>query len=408
MSPELEQWKRTLWILWGGVLLCSASYTMAVPFLPLFLFDLGVEESEVNLWAGAVHSSAFLVGAVMAPLWGSLADKYGKRKMVIRAGISLAFIYGLIAFVQTPWQLIIVRMLHGLVGGFVPASMAIVASSAPGVKLGWSLGMMQAGTMTGGILGPLMGGLLAVWFGQRASFVVAAVLILLATIAVIIWVKEGAAPSAPKESKFWRDLKEALQDGALTRMLILLLVFQLSLNMIQPLLTLHIANLQGDLSGAVLTSGFVFALIGIAGIIASPFWGRVGEQRGFALVLTFCFIVSGGVVATQYFVQDLWLFTLVQFVFGLFMAGIVPNINTLVVQHTSESFRGRSFGLTTSANQMGAMIGPLIGGGLGFFLDIHWIFVTTGLIMVVAGLSMFLQRKSSWQEVSQPLQQKEN
>lgn len=403
MSPELEQWKRTLWILWGGVLLCSASYTMAVPFLPLFLFDLGVKEDSVNLWAGAVHSSAFLVGAVMAPLWGSLADKYGKRKMVIRAGICLAVIYGMIAFVQTPGQLIVVRMLHGLVGGFVPASMAIVASSAPGAKLGWSLGMMQAGTMTGGILGPLMGGLLSLWFGQRLSFIVAALLILLATIAVIIWVKEGTAASAPKESKFWRDLKEALQDGALTRMLLLLLVFQLSLNMIQPLLTLHIANLQGELSGAVLTSGLVFALIGIAGIIASPFWGRVGEQHGFSRVLTLCFILSGAVVATQFFVQDLWLFTCIQFLFGLFMAGIVPNINTLVVQHTSESFRGRSFGLTTSANQMGAMIGPLIGGGLGFFLDIRWIFVTTGLIMVCAGISMLARRQTLWQDDANPM-----
>ncbi|MFS0727006.1 MFS transporter [Paenibacillus sp. 1P07SE] len=403
----MEQWKRTLWILWGGVLLCSASYTMAVPFLPLFLFDLGVEEGAVNLWAGAVHSSAFLVGAVMAPLWGSMADKYGKRKMVIRAGLSLAVIYALIAFVQTPGQLIIVRMLHGLVGGFVPASMAIVASSAPGAKLGWSLGMMQAGTMTGGILGPLMGGLLAVWFGQRMSFIIAGVLILLATIAVIVWVREGVTASAPKESKLWRDLKEAMQDGVLTRMLILLLVFQLSLNMIQPLLTLHIANLQGDLSGAVLTSGFVFALIGVAGIIASPFWGRLGEQRGYGLILTFCLIVSGGVVATQYFVQDLWLFTTVQFIFGLFMAGIVPNINTLVVQHTSESFRGRSFGLTTSANQLGAMIGPLIGGGLGFFLDINWIFVTTGLIMVSAGLSMFMRGKSSQQSLARRLRERE-
>jgi len=376
---------------------------MAVPFLPLFLFDLGVKEDAVNLWAGAVHSSAFLVGAVMAPLWGSLADKYGKRKMVIRAGLSLAVIYALIGLVQTPWQLIVVRMLHGLVGGFVPASMAIVASAAPGAKLGWSLGMMQAGTMTGGILGPLMGGLLSLWFGQRLSFVVAAGLILLATLAVIVWVREGTAPSAKaKESKLWRDVKEALQDGLLTRMLLLLLVFQLSLNMIQPLLTLHIAELQGELSGAVLTSGLVFALIGVAGILASPFWGRMGEQRGYGRVLTFCLLVSGVVISTQYFVHELWVFTAVQFVFGLFMAGIVPNINTLVVQHTSESFRGRSFGLTTSANQFGAMIGPLIGGGLGFFLDIRWIFVTTGLIMAAAALSMLSRRRSGAEDSGEP------
>lgn len=246
----MEPWKRTMWILWFGVLFCSSSYTMSVPFLPLFLFDLGVPESSVNLWAGIVHSSAFLVGAVMAPLWGMLADKYGKRKMVIRAGLSLAIIYALIAFVQTPWQLVGVRMLHGFVGGFVPASMSIVASVAPKEKLGWSLGMMQAGTMTGGILGPLFGGLLAEAFGLRRSFVVAAFIILAATVAVIVWVREGkadtsegAATGTKKEKPI--TYRMAFRNRALMSMLLLLVIVQLSINMIQPLITLHIAKLQG-------------------------------------------------------------------------------------------------------------------------------------------------------------------
>lgn len=394
----MEPWKRTMWILWFGVLFCSSSYTMSVPFLPLFLFDLGVPESSVNLWAGIVHSSAFLVGAVMAPLWGLLADKYGKRKMVIRAGLSLAIIYALIAFVQTPWQLVGVRMLHGFVGGFVPASMSIVASVAPKEKLGWSLGMMQAGTMTGGILGPLFGGLLAEAFGLRRSFVVAGFIILAATIAVVVWVKEGKAEPAEAAAAGKKRVQPvtyrmAFRNRALMSMLALLAIFQLSVNMIQPLLTLHIAKLQGGLQGAVLSAGFVLSLIGIAGILASPVWGRLGEQRGYYRILVICLLCAGLVVSTQFFVQSLWLFAIVQFIFGLFMAGIAPIVNTLVVQSTDEQFRGRSFGLTTSANQFGAMLGPLIGGLLGLAVGIHWIFVATGMIMVAAGISVWLKRR---------------
>lgn len=380
-----------MWILWVGVLLCSSSYTMAVPFLPLFLFELGVDDNSVNLWAGIVHSSAFLVGAIMAPVWGSLADKYGKRKMVIRAGLCLALIYGLIAFVQTPWQLIVVRMLHGLVGGFVPASMAIVASIAPKEKMGWSLGMMQAGTMTGGIMGPLFGGLLAEGFGQRMSFLIAAGLIFVAAIAVIIWVKEGNTVMPGKRQKMIEDLKYAVRSRTLLHLLLLLLVFQMCINMVQPLLTLHIANLRGSLEGAVLSSGFIFALIGIAGIVASPVWGRAGEKRGFAPILALCLGTAGVVAGMQYFVYELWLFTAVQFLFGLFMAGVAPTINTLVVNSTSEEFRGRSFGLTASANQFGAMIGPLLGGLLGLYLNIHWIFVATGVIMAAAALVVWFR-----------------
>src|SRR5690554_2368607 len=118
------------------VLLCSASFTMVIPFLPLFLIELGVDKEYVNLWAGLVFSAAFLFGAVMAPIWGSLSDKYGKKKMIIRAGISLAIVYGLIAFVTNPWELLGARALHGLVGGFVPAAMAIIATSSPDRNLG--------------------------------------------------------------------------------------------------------------------------------------------------------------------------------------------------------------------------------------------------------------------------------
>lgn len=395
----MQNWKRTMWILWFGVLFCSSSYTMSVPFLPLFLFDLGVADGAVNLWAGVVHSSAFLVGAIMAPLWGMLADKYGKRKMVIRAGLSLAFIYALIAFVQTPWQLVGVRMMHGLVGGFVPASMSIVASIAPKEKLSWSLGIMQAGTMTGGILGPLFGGLLAEAFGLRRSFIAAGVIILIASIAVIVWVREGKP-----EEKAMTD-KEAIKrakpvtyrmafrNRALMNTLLLLVLFQLSVNMFQPLMSLHIAVLQGGLQGAVLSAGFVLSLIGIAGIIASPVWGRLGESKGYYRILTLCMMTAGLVISMQYFVKDLWLFAIVQFIFGLFMAGIVPIVNTLVVQSTDEQFRGRSFGLTTSANQLGAMLGPLIGGLLGLAVGIHWIFVATGLMMFGAGMSVWIKKR---------------
>lgn len=383
-----------MWILWFGVLFCSSSYTMSVPFLPLFLYDLGVDKSSVNLWAGIVHSSAFLVGAIMAPLWGMLADKFGKRKMVIRAGLSLAIIYALIAFVQTPWQLVGVRMMHGFVGGFVPASMSIVAMIAPKEKLGWSLGIMQAGTMTGGILGPLFGGLLAEAFGMRRSFIVAAVIIFAAALAVIFWVKEDRSgePSAKSKDKQPVTYRMAFRNRKLIYLLLILVVFQLSLNMIQPLLSLHIADLQGGEKGAVLSAGLVLSLIGIAGIIASPIWGRLGEKKGHYRILILCLLSAGTVVCVQYFVEALWLFAFVQFVFGLFMAGIVPIINTLMVQNTDEQFRGRSFGLTASANQFGSMLGPLLGGVLGLFLGIHSIFVATGVIMAAAGIFVWTKR----------------
>ncbi|MWC27100.1 MFS transporter [Paenibacillus sp. MMS18-CY102] len=390
----MENWQRQMWILWVGVLLCSSSYTMVIPLLPLFLPELGVENDSIYWWAGVVQSSAFLVGAVMAPLWGSMADKYGKRKMVIRAGLSLSVVYALTALVHSPWELVGIRLLHGFVGGFVPASMAIVASIAPERRMGWSLGMMQAATMTGSIMGPLLGGLLSHAFGQRQSFIVAASFILLATIAVMLFVKEGKAgtPSTNSPEPAVRGAyRAALHNRQLINLLLLLLLFQLSVNMVQPLLTLHIADMRGNVQDVAATAGFVLSLIGIAGILASPQWGKMGEKSGYLRVLIICLIASGCVISLQYFVHELWLFTIVQFTFGLFLAGIVPVVNTLVVRSTDTAFRGRSFGMTTSANQLGSLLGPLIGGGLGKFLGIQWLFVATGTLLVTAGITVAMR-----------------
>lgn len=382
-----------MWILWVGVLLCGSSYTMSIPFLPLFLVDLGVGEQSVHLWAGVVHSSAFFVGAIMSPLWGAIADRYGKRKMVIRAGFSLAVTYALFAVVRSPWELVAARLVHGFAGGFIPAAMSIVASVSPKERMSWSLGVMQSATMTGGILGPLFGGALAEWFGFRMSFVVAAAVIFLAALAVVAWVKEDSASPAEAPAKPVR-LMTALSNKPLLFLLMLLVVFQASYNMIQPLMTLHIADLQGGMEDAALSSGIVFALIGIAGIVGSPLWGNVGAKRGLLRTLILCLLAAGGFMSLQLFVQQLWLFAAVQFAFGLFMAGVVPMVNTLVVQNTPDVFRGRSLGLTASANQLGSMIGPLIGGFVGMALNVHWTFFLAGLMMLALGGAVW--NRSAW------------
>jgi MFS transporter, DHA1 family, multidrug resistance protein len=166
-------WRINLWVLCASVVLTSASYTMIVPFLPVYLLELGVSEQDVAMWSGAVFSISFLVGAIMAPIWGKFADKNGKRLMAIRAGLGLAIVYFLGGIVTDPAQLLGVRILQGFANGFLPASLAIISSSAPKEQLGFSLGIIQTGQIIGGVLGPLLGGSLAHVFGMRASFFVA-------------------------------------------------------------------------------------------------------------------------------------------------------------------------------------------------------------------------------------------
>jgi DHA1 family multidrug resistance protein-like MFS transporter len=357
---------------------------MILPFLPLYLFDLGATEQNIKLWSGAVFAATFLVSAIMSPIWGRLADKSGKRRMLIRSGLSLGFAYFLGSLVSSPLELFVVRLLQGFATGFVPAALAIVASTVPEEKMGFSLGIMQTATLTGTILGPLFGGVLSHIFGIRTSFAVASACILAGTAAVWLLVKEPKQQSLQAGS-IGDDLKAALQSKVMQKMLGLLIITQIGVMVLQPLITLHIADMQGAVEGVVLTSGFVFSASGIAGAIAAPLWGRLGQRVGFTKILAIGFLGSGVFSLFPYFTSDIWLFGLMQFAFGFFVAGVYPALNTMVVINTDACFRGRAFGLMMSANQLGSMIGPLLGSVASIWLGIKAIFVCVGVLLLTTG-----------------------
>lgn len=384
-------WHRNLWTLCFGVMLSASSYTMIIPFLPLFLLDIGVSTKDVPMWSGLVFSITFFVAAIMAPYWGRRADKSGKRKMVLRAGISLAVVYFMGAFIKNPVELLIFRILQGFANGFVPAAMSIVASSAPVEKMGFSLGIMQTSLLIGGILGPLIGGGLSHIFGMRLSFIVAGAAIFLGTLLVKFLVVEPPNQSAPSSGSIMDDFKIAFANRKLVEMLALLFLVQMTSMALQPLITLYVAELIGRVDEAGLTTGIVLSLAGVAGAVSAPAWGKLGQRKGFVKTLVFAFVGAGLFNAAQFFSNDIYKFSMLQCLFGLFIVGVYPAINTIAVTYTDDNFKGRLFGLMTTANQLGSMTGPLISGAITSWMGIRPIFLFTGGILIILGLGMLLK-----------------
>lgn len=163
-------WKRNLVILWIGVLFCSMAYSVSIPFLPIFLnTEMGVND-HLELWSGTAFGVTFLASALIAPFWGSLADKYGRKPMLIRSGFSLAVLYLICAFVTDPYVFVGVRLFQGLLSGFIPAAIALVGTGSPEEKTGYALGIMATAGATGSIIGPLIGGVVSHYYGNRNAF----------------------------------------------------------------------------------------------------------------------------------------------------------------------------------------------------------------------------------------------
>ncbi len=384
-------WKRNLVVIWVGVFFCSMAYSISIPFLPIFLeTELGVTR-HLEVWSGVAFGITFLASALIAPFWGSLSDKYGRKPMLIRSGFSLAVLYVVSYFVTDPYVFLIVRLFQGLLAGFVPASIALVGTNTPEDKTGYALGIMATSGATGTIIGPLIGGVVSYYIGNRNAFLFSAFIVLIAALIATIWVKEHNFNRSAKRSNVLSDIRQAAANPIFVSLLVLTGVANFSVMILEPLITIYVKGLGVSTSSASLSAGIVFSAVGVATLIMAPRWGKIGSRIGFGKVLLIGLIGSGIGNVLQFLLANIWGFGMLRFGYGLFFAAVMPSINALIVKVTPSDFRGRAFGLNQSASQIATMAGPLIGGLLGSILDIRYVFIINGLLLLFC--AVFVARR---------------
>ncbi|CAI6038406.1 Staphyloferrin B transporter [Cohnella sp. JJ-181] len=385
-------WKRNLYVLWTGVFFCSMAYSAAIPFIPLFLKnDLGVAH-HVNQWSGFAFGVTFLASALIAPYWGSLADKYGRRPMLIRSGYSLAALYLVTYFVEDPYVFLIVRVCQGLLAGYVPASIALVATNTPEEKTGYALGVMATAGASGSIIGPLVGGVVSHLTSNREAFLFSAAVVLVSALIASFFVKEDKFNRSAKRPRIREDLSQAIHNRTFITLLLLVGLSTFSVMILEPLLTIYMTELGGEQADASLQAGIVFSAVGIATLIAAPQWGKIGQRIGFIKVLVIGLAGGGIGNLLQYFVGHYAEFGALRFVYGLFFAGVYPALNAMIVRVTAPEFRGRAFSLSQSSTQLATMLGPVLGGLLAGWIPIRWVFVLNGVMLLCSAVLLFRKR----------------
>lgn len=191
-------WKRNLVVCVFGSFTTLVSLTLLLPFLPLYVQQLGVtSKTSVVEWSGLAFGATFLGTGLTAPLWGYVGDRYGRKKMLVRAAIGMTFVIPLIGTIHNVYELVALRFLAGLIGGYASSSTQLVASQAPRERAGWALGILSTGSLAGNLLGPLIGGILPSYMGIRNTFFAAGAMIAVAMFATIVLVREEGAPANP-------------------------------------------------------------------------------------------------------------------------------------------------------------------------------------------------------------------
>jgi MFS family permease len=383
----LKTWKLNLAIIWFGLFLVNAGMTMIIPFLSLYLAkDLNVfNEKEITRWAGAIFAANFATSFIFQPIWGKLADKYGRKVMLLRSGFGMAIVTSLMGLATAPWHLLGLRLLNGVISGFNPAAVSLVSSTAPENRMGFAMGTVQSGSVAGTILGPLIGGLLADNIGYRPIFYITGALILVASLLALFFVKENfdreEASHTPQVSVIagFRELNKTPQ-----LIVLFTITFLLQFAMISPMsiLPLYVEKLHGLDENAALWAGFTVAVTGISNMITSPFLGKLSDKLGAHRILTICLIGAACSLIPQAFVHTVWQLLLVRLIMGIFMGGLLPSVNALIRHYTPDGMESRAFGFNASTLALGNMLGSLIGGFVAVYIGIEGIFIISGLLLL--------------------------
>lgn len=377
----MPYYQRNLIVLWITTFLTSASWTQVVPFLPLFLEELGVDQ-HLTQWSGFVFSAQFAAGILMAPLWGKIADQHGRKLMAIRAGICLSVIYFLTGLSTAPWHVLLLRFLNGALTGFIPSSISLVATNTPGNLAARYVASLQTAGATGSVVGPVLGGVLAELFGIRGGLFVSGTAVFLSVLMVILFVEERTKVTGAERTTFRQDIATAFHNDSLLKVMLITILAMLASVSIQPILTVYVGEITANAGSATMISGILFALPAIAFVATAGRWVRLGEKRGYLPVIRIGLVGAGIVGGALWATRNIYLFGLLFFVQGIFIAALRPVSSAIISEEIESSFRGRAFGMQQSAQTFGGLIGPLLAGFFGARFGHASLFLLIGLLLI--------------------------
>lgn len=407
-------WKQNLMFIWIGVFVGLMGANFVFPFIPFYIQELGVtSESRVAFYTGLTASATGLSLTLTAPIWGAMADRFGRKPMFLRALIGAGVVIGIMGIVSAVWQLVLLRFIMGAFAGTMGAAAALVASSTPREKVGYALGTLQTGQFTANMLGPVIGGVVAANLGIRESFIFCAGLYLVAATLVYFFVREGGPAGeidpppvgkAAHSTGLVESLRIVIRERQVVLMLLLLFVLWLSTTFVRPVMPisidgfagtggaaedrvhLEIPGFTGNLKEEAAT-GLVFSVIGLTSTIAAFALAPLGQRIGYRNVVAGAALVTGILYPTVALAGNVLAFIALLGAVGIFQGAMVPGTNALIAASAPEGKQGSAFGLAASMQSMALLLGPLGGGLVSGMFGIGAVYVVIGVILVFAGIA---------------------
>jgi DHA1 family multidrug resistance protein-like MFS transporter len=381
-------WERTLYILAFSQLITSVGFSTIFPFLPLYVEDLGSTTGlSIELLSGLVFSAQAITMMIASPIWGGLADRFGRKLMIQRASFGAAILLFLMAFARSAEELVLMRAIQGFITGTVAANNALVASIAPRKRTGYAMGLLQVAMGSGIALGPMIGGALADAFGYAFAFYGTAVLIFISGLLVTFGVHEEFDRTKAKdttEGGMVQEYRHILATPGVSATYGMRFMSQLSRMMIIPIAPLFIQELMQTDVGLNTFIGIVFGVASGATTVSSIYLGRLGDRIGYRPVLITSILAAGLLYLPQSLVTAGWQLLVLQALTGIAIGGVIPSISALLANYTQPGQEGAVYGLDNSITAAGRAVAPLVGSMVATWFTLRATFTSTAIILFIS------------------------
>jgi len=384
-------WKRNLILIWISQTLSISGFSLALPFSPFFIQELGVTDPDaVKFWCSLSASAVAISLAIMAPIWGTLADKYGRKPMMLRANFSAMIVLAAMGLAPNVQTFVILRFVQGLFTGTISAAMTFVSASTPSHRQGMALGSLSAAVFAGSFLGPLAGGFLAEHIGYRYTFFLSGALLLIPSMLIFFFVQEKFTPAEEEEVEktgggTWRDRLSALGPGG--PILALLAFMAVARTFDGPFLPLYVQEINGKIEGASQLTGLLNGVAAIGAMLAGVLLGRLADRKSPPSIGKLSAIGAGCFAALIGLFPSFIVLFPARLIMTFFSGGLDPVFQIWISRITPDAKRGTIFGWSVTAKSLGWAVSPLIAGTIAVHFGTRMVFLA-GLLLFWACVPM--------------------
>ncbi len=383
-----EQWQKNLYAIFVAQFFVMMGFNFVNPFLPLFIQQLGsYTNEEAAFWSGMATAGLGIALFVGGPLWGIVADRWGRKAMVLRAQFCSVFILIGLGLSPNVYWVVALRIVQGFFSGTMTAAQAMVAGGTPREKMPFAMGLLLVAVFSGTTLGPLFGGILADTFGYRPTFYITGALLFLGGLVVLFFTKEKFERPLPGESASLGSLLRLAVSKQMFPLLLTLCALQLGPQMIQPIIPIFIREIDPAVKAATM-SGVAFCLMGVTAAVSSLVAARLGGRISLKKILIFSCVGTGLLYLPPVWAGTVALLIIFIALTGFLKGGLMASSNALVGLSAAQSQQGIAYGVAQSANALGIGIGPLLGGILAPLVGLRAVFGVAAGIFVAVGLAV--------------------